>query len=79
MWWAHPGFTRMNIKLTILTNGIEEQPDFWALCDCLAVFERYESSIRQATVSAGRSKICGIYRPGQQRVLRRRAIDAVRN
>jgi hypothetical protein len=24
MWWAHPGFTRINIKLTILTNGIEE-------------------------------------------------------
>ena len=24
MWWAHPGFTRINIELTILTNGIEE-------------------------------------------------------
>ena len=24
MWWAHPGFTRINIKLTILTNGIED-------------------------------------------------------
>ena len=24
MWWAHPGFTRINIELTILTNGIED-------------------------------------------------------
>ena len=27
MWWAHPGFTRINIELTILTNGLEENPD----------------------------------------------------
>jgi len=27
MWWAHPGFTRINIELTILTNEIEENPD----------------------------------------------------
>jgi hypothetical protein len=29
MWWAHPGFTRINIELTILTNGIEDHPEFW--------------------------------------------------
>ena len=27
MWWARPGFTSINIELTILTNGIEENPD----------------------------------------------------
>ena len=27
MWWAHPGFSRINIELTILTNGIEENAD----------------------------------------------------
>jgi hypothetical protein len=29
MWGAHPEFTRINIELTILTNGIEENPTFF--------------------------------------------------
>lgn len=31
MWWAHPEFTRVNIELTILTNGIEENPALFGL------------------------------------------------
>jgi hypothetical protein len=56
-WWAHHELTRINIELTFQKEEIEEQPDFWALCDFPAIFERYESSIRHATVSARRSKI----------------------
>jgi hypothetical protein len=29
MWCAYPEFTRINIELTILTNGIEENPDLF--------------------------------------------------
>jgi hypothetical protein len=45
MWWAHSGFTRINIELTILTNGIEEHPNIWNAYDFLAT-----SAMRRAGV-----------------------------
>jgi hypothetical protein len=40
MWWAHPGFTRINIELTILTNEIEENPDLLDVARVSGVFDR---------------------------------------